>query len=389
MPALHHESDDMAVLGKIKEALIQRIGADRYGLWFQRGVEFRLEGQTVIVEVASDFALQRLRVNYFRHIESAVSQAMNGLTPVKLQSVDAERPHCGQSAGASDPAAVLAFPQPINEPAASNQATASTTSLPSTTATKSTLGAIFDHDHETVAAEALPKQARRRNRSEGIRPLFSLGSELTRDTNQVTNSVSTEASPSAGPIADGPVRAKVRTPTIDVNAGKSETGSEVNSSLSAIEQERTRSHGDAMTFANFAAGTGNQLAHTAAQLLTSQPSDAAPICFWGATGTGKTHLLHAIRHELRHRHRMQRVILLSAEDFTNDFLTAVRGAGLPAFRKRYRDVDALLDRQHSIFWRQERDASRSPLHRRYDHFSQASFGACWRSSSDGNRGAQW
>jgi len=97
-----------------------------------------------------------------------------------------------------------------------------------------------------------------------------------------------------------------------------------------------------MTFANFAAGTGNQLAHTAAQLLGSRPSESAPICLWGATGTGKTHLLHAIRHELRNKHRMPRVILLSAEDFTNDFLVAVRGAGLPAFRKRYRDVDALL-----------------------------------------------
>lgn len=97
-----------------------------------------------------------------------------------------------------------------------------------------------------------------------------------------------------------------------------------------------------MTFGTFLTATSNTLATTAAQMLTASPSHAAPLCLWGATGTGKTHLLSAIRHELRARHRLSRVILMSAEEFTNDFLSCVRGTGLPAFRKRYRDVDALL-----------------------------------------------
>ena len=97
-----------------------------------------------------------------------------------------------------------------------------------------------------------------------------------------------------------------------------------------------------MTFGSFVTCTSNTLAVTAAKLLVANPGGSTPLCFWGATGTGKTHLLSAIRHELRARHRMPRVLLLSAEDFTNDFLSCVRGTGLPAFRKRYRDVDALL-----------------------------------------------
>lgn len=97
-----------------------------------------------------------------------------------------------------------------------------------------------------------------------------------------------------------------------------------------------------MTFGTFLTATSNTLAATAAQMLTASPIHSAPLCLWGATGTGKTHLLSAIRHELRTRHRMSRVILMSAEEFTNDFLSCVRGTGLPAFRKRYRDVDALL-----------------------------------------------
>lgn len=97
-----------------------------------------------------------------------------------------------------------------------------------------------------------------------------------------------------------------------------------------------------MTFGTFLTATSNTLAATAAQMLTASPINSAPLCLWGATGTGKTHLLSAIRHELRTRHRLSRVILMSAEEFTNDFLSCVRGTGLPAFRKRYRDVDALL-----------------------------------------------
>lgn len=97
-----------------------------------------------------------------------------------------------------------------------------------------------------------------------------------------------------------------------------------------------------MTFGSFLQATSNSLAITAAKLLAAEPLGSSPLCFWGATGTGKTHLLHSIRHELRARHGLSRVILLSAEQFTNDFLSCVRGTGLPAFRKRYRDADALL-----------------------------------------------
>lgn len=93
---------------------------------------------------------------------------------------------------------------------------------------------------------------------------------------------------------------------------------------------------------NFAVGDCNRLGFTAAQMVAAQPGVASPVFFWGPSGTGKTHLLEAVRHELRSRHRLRRVILMSAEDFTNDFMVALRGSGLPGFRRRYRDVDALM-----------------------------------------------
>jgi chromosomal replication initiator protein len=77
-------------------------------------------------------------------------------------------------------------------------------------------------------------------------------------------------------------------------------------------------------------------------MVIEQPGAASPLFFWGPAGCGKTHLLAALKNELRAKHHLRRVVMLSAEQFTNDFTGAVRGSGLPGFRRRYRDVDALL-----------------------------------------------
>lgn len=297
MPALHHDTENTDVIGKVKEALIQRIGSDRYGLWFEQTAWFRLESDSILVEVEGEFALHRLRTNYFRHIESAAAQALGRLVTIRME-LQAD----GDSAMVEAPK--LATP-------------------PSMTETTQPLSPSCPTEDSQQSQNAQP-----------IKGLREMGASKLVAGRVIRASARTE------PVRVGSIRGKA----IDSRSPRAETDQSVipASGLGEPAINTTPSQGDAMTFANFAPGTSNQLARTAAQMLGERPSESAPICFWGATGTGKTHLLHAIRHELRHRHRMQRVILLSAEDFTNEFLVAVRGAGLPAFRKRYRDVDALL-----------------------------------------------
>ncbi len=98
----------------------------------------------------------------------------------------------------------------------------------------------------------------------------------------------------------------------------------------------------AMTVSNFVLGASNQLAHTAMAMVCQNPGTASPLFLCGPTGTGKTHMLAAIADQLRRRHRMRRVMHLSAEQFTNDFISSVGNSGITAFRRRYREVDALL-----------------------------------------------
>ncbi len=92
----------------------------------------------------------------------------------------------------------------------------------------------------------------------------------------------------------------------------------------------------------FVAGDCNQLAWTTANMVVAQPGRMTPVLFHGPCGVGKTHLMAAIAQQLRTHCRLRRVAHMTCEQFTNDFTEAIKGGGLPMFRRKYRDVDALL-----------------------------------------------
>jgi chromosomal replication initiator protein len=97
------------------------------------------------------------------------------------------------------------------------------------------------------------------------------------------------------------------------------------------------------TFERFVIGPGNQLAHAAALAIAEAPGEAYnPLFLHGPPGLGKTHLLGAIANYL-HRHAAQlSVHYTTAESFTNEFVSSLQGAGIDAFKERYRRADVLL-----------------------------------------------
>lgn len=89
-------------------------------------------------------------------------------------------------------------------------------------------------------------------------------------------------------------------------------------------------------------GEENRLASTSVEQMFAQLGQFSPLFIYGPTGSGKTHLLESISNDVRKRLRRQRCIFLSAEQFTNYFVQALRGGtGLPVFRRKYRDLDLL------------------------------------------------
>ena len=97
------------------------------------------------------------------------------------------------------------------------------------------------------------------------------------------------------------------------------------------------------TFDTFVIGASNRFAHAAALAVAEAPGKTYnPLFIYGDSGLGKTHLLHAIGHYTRHLKPQTRVRYVNSEEFTNDFINAIRDDRKLAFKRHYRDVDILL-----------------------------------------------
>jgi chromosomal replication initiator protein len=94
-------------------------------------------------------------------------------------------------------------------------------------------------------------------------------------------------------------------------------------------------------FNSFVVGPSNRLAHAAAQAVSENPARAYnPLFLYGGVGLGKTHLLQAVGNACAARGLT--VLYVSAEQFTNDLINAIRGHTTESFRDKYRTIDVLL-----------------------------------------------
>jgi chromosomal replication initiator protein len=97
------------------------------------------------------------------------------------------------------------------------------------------------------------------------------------------------------------------------------------------------------TFDSFVVGKPNELAHAAARRVADGgPVTFNPLFLYGGVGLGKTHLMHAIAHELQRRSPELNVLYLSAEQFMYRFITALRERKMMDFKQLFRSVDVLM-----------------------------------------------
>src|SRR5262245_26862706 len=98
-----------------------------------------------------------------------------------------------------------------------------------------------------------------------------------------------------------------------------------------------------LTFESFVVGASNRFTHAAAMAVSQRPGEVYnPLFIYGDSGLGKTHILHAVGHEVKRLRPEAHVFYVSAERFTNEMIWAIQHGQTLAFRNRYRNVDVLL-----------------------------------------------
>ncbi|HAJ95528.1 MAG TPA: chromosomal replication initiator protein DnaA, partial [Actinobacteria bacterium] len=110
------------------------------------------------------------------------------------------------------------------------------------------------------------------------------------------------------------------------------------------------------TFDTFVVGSGNRFACTAALAISENPGKTYnPLFIYGGVGLGKTHLLHAIGQYTKQLFPDLTIKYVSAENFLNDFINALRYKNIIAFKNNYRNNDILL--VDDIQFLEEKEAS--------------------------------
>jgi chromosomal replication initiator protein len=226
----------MEIVSTLRSALADKVGQDRFDLWFGAGTRLDYDGHALRIAAPSRFFLEWIRANFRRNIETACGDVL-GKCPTIEFHLEAATKGDGDSMQPAPPQGATKRARPGPPPAA------------------------LDHQ----------------------------GAQTP-------------------PPADASAPARRRFANLDT----------------------------------FVAGESNRLAITSAEMVVRQPGQHTPLLFYGPTSVGKTHLLEGIWTAARKSHQRLSAVYLSAEQFTSHFLEALRGSGLPSFRRKYRGVGLLL-----------------------------------------------
>ncbi len=97
------------------------------------------------------------------------------------------------------------------------------------------------------------------------------------------------------------------------------------------------------TFESFVIGTANRFAQATAEAIANDPgSRYNPLFLYGGVGLGKTHLLHAIGHRIKSSDPTKKVLYVTCEKFTQEYIDGIRGKSMPDFQRKYLNVSVLL-----------------------------------------------
>ena len=113
--------------------------------------------------------------------------------------------------------------------------------------------------------------------------------------------------------------------------------------ITQTKSEASSGHSDSYTFENFVVGPTNQFAHAAALSVANNPGKSYnPLFIYGGSGLGKTHLLHAVKNQVRKINPDIKICIINAEQFFSELVRAIETNNRGVFIEKYRKSDILL-----------------------------------------------
>ena len=272
-------------LARLADAIAQRVGQQRFHVWFNNSTRLDLKQDGLEIAVPNDFISEWIGKNFTRPIQEAAHEVLGGPLAVRFQVMP-------QLFGSIDPG-----------------------SGPDS-------GTGSGPRDSGVAAHA----AGGKSRQGGGMPMID-GAPSVRPTRS--------AMAVSQPIKPMP-------PTINpaTHSGANRPTSAVNAAHMGSLSVRPRLRHDLDTFV---VGASNHLAHNAALYVAEFPGvQYNPLFIHGNCGLGKTHLLQGLCKKFIEFHPTKRWLYLTGEEFTNEFLSSLRGNKLDIFRRKMRDLDLLV-----------------------------------------------
>jgi chromosomal replication initiator protein len=148
------------------------------------------------------------------------------------------------------------------------------------------------------------------------------------------------------PLYDPPLQAPGRPagPTVSLPDGRADLRPDgVPARIRSGDREPDTRLNPRYNFDDFVIGASNRFAHAAATAVAETPAKSYnPLFVYGGAGLGKTHLLHAIGHYVRKLYPRLKVRYVTTEQFTNEFINAIRDDSITVFQRLYRMTDVLL-----------------------------------------------
>ncbi|MDB5327850.1 MAG: Chromosomal replication initiator protein DnaA [Phycisphaerales bacterium] len=258
---------DDSQLSRLTQAIQDRVGHQRYQVWFSNSTRFDLKHDTLEINVPNDFISDWIGAHFSRTIQEAAHEVIGSPLAVRFNVM----PQLFEGGRLkANPDAAAGAPQRDKYVAAARPAKASVSKALAFGVTASPMPASIDRD---IAAPS--HQGPRRDGA----------------ANQVTN-----------------------------------------------QQPRLR-----QDLESFIVGSSNQLAFDAAKYVSEFPgAQYNPLFIHGACGLGKTHLLQGLCKKFINHHPSKKWAYLTGEEFTNEFLLALRNNRIESFRRKMRELDLLV-----------------------------------------------